>query len=73
MPVRIPYQSIVCALDDSQEAEGVLRAAASIASAYRAQLWIVHVVPTPPVYPDLDLARPHPATHGGFSNAGCGN
>ncbi len=54
-PVRIPYQSIVCALDDSQEAEGVLRAAASIASAYDAQLWIVHVVPTPPAYPDADL------------------
>ena len=27
-PVRIPYQSMVCALDDSPEAEGVLRAAA---------------------------------------------
>jgi nucleotide-binding universal stress UspA family protein len=54
-PVRIPYQSIVCALDDSQEAESVLRAAASLASAYRAQLWIVHVVPTPPAYPDVDL------------------
>jgi nucleotide-binding universal stress UspA family protein len=54
-PVRTPYQSIVCALDDSQEAEGVLRAAASLASAYRAQLWIVHVVPTPPAYPDVDL------------------
>jgi nucleotide-binding universal stress UspA family protein len=54
-PVRIPYQSIVCALDDSQEAESVLRAAASIASAYRAQLWIAHVVPTPPAYPDVDL------------------
>ncbi len=54
-PVRIPYQSIVCALDDSHEAEGVLRAAASLASAYRAQLWIVHVVPTPPAYPDVDL------------------
>ena len=52
---RIPYQSIVCALDDSQEAEGVLRAAASIASAYRAQVWIVHVVPTPPAYPDIGL------------------
>jgi nucleotide-binding universal stress UspA family protein len=54
-PVRIPYQSIVCALDDSPEAEGVLRAAAYIASTYRAQLWIVHVVPTPPAYPDVDL------------------
>jgi nucleotide-binding universal stress UspA family protein len=54
-PARIPYQSIVCALDDSNEAEAVLRAAASIASAYRAQLWILHVVPTPPAYPDIDL------------------
>lgn len=56
-PVRIPYQSIVCALDDSQEAEGVLRAAASIASAYGAQLWIVHVVPTPPAYPEVDMGE----------------
>jgi nucleotide-binding universal stress UspA family protein len=54
-PLRIPYQSIVCALDDSQEAEAVLRAAASIASAYRAELRIVHVVPTLPAYPDIDL------------------
>jgi nucleotide-binding universal stress UspA family protein len=53
--VRIPCQSIVCALDESNEAEAVLRAAASIASAYRAQLWILHVVPTPPAYPDVDL------------------
>jgi nucleotide-binding universal stress UspA family protein len=56
-PVRIPYQSIVCALDDSREAEGVLRAAAYLSSAYRAQLWIVHVVPTPPAYPDVDLGE----------------
>ncbi len=56
-PVRIPYQSMVCALDDSPEAEGVLRAAASLSAAYRAQLWIVHVVPTPPAYPDVDLGE----------------
>jgi nucleotide-binding universal stress UspA family protein len=56
-PLRIPYQSIVCALDDSNEAEAVLRAGASIATAYRAQLWILHVVPTPPAYPDVDLAE----------------
>jgi nucleotide-binding universal stress UspA family protein len=53
--VTIPYRSIVCALDDSNEAESVLRAAASFAAAYRAQLWIVHVVSTPPAYPDVDL------------------
>ena len=63
-PVHIPYQSIVCALDDSLEAESVLRAAASIASAYGAQLWILHVVPTPSAYPDSDLDR---ATHGSFA------
>ncbi len=56
-PVRIPYRSIVCALDDSLEAEGVLRAAASLAATYSAQLWIVHVVPTPPDYPDFDLTE----------------
>jgi len=55
-PARMPYKSIVCALDDSREAEGVLRAAASLASAYEAQLSVVHVVPTPPPYPDIDLA-----------------
>jgi nucleotide-binding universal stress UspA family protein len=54
-PVKIAYQSIVCALDDSQETEAVLRAAASFTSTYRAQLWIVHVVPAPPAYPELDL------------------
>lgn len=59
-PANIPYRSIVCALDDSVEAEAVLRAAASLAAAYSAHLWIVHVVPTPPEYPDLDL-REHTA------------
>jgi nucleotide-binding universal stress UspA family protein len=52
---RIPYHSIVCALDNTQEAEGVLRASASIAESYGAQLWIVHIVPTPPAYPDIDM------------------
>jgi nucleotide-binding universal stress UspA family protein len=55
--VGIPYQSIVCALDDSNEAEAVLRAAASLASAYQAELHILHVVPTPPAYPDIDLTE----------------
>jgi len=44
-------------LDDSDEAESVLRAAASIASAYCAQLWIVHVVPTPPAYSDIEVGE----------------
>ena len=56
-PARIPYKSIVCAVDGSQESEAVLRAAAALASTYDAQLWIVHVVPTPPPYPDIDLTK----------------
>lgn len=54
---RIPYESIVCAVDESSEASAVLKAAASVAANYKAQLWIVHVVPTPPAYPDIDLAE----------------
>ena len=56
-PARIPYKSIVCALNGGQESEAVLRAAASLASTYGAELWIVHVVPTPPAYPDMDLVE----------------
>ena len=54
-PVRLPYQSIVCALDDSNEAAAVLKAASAIAYAYHAQLSILHVVATSPPYPDIDL------------------
>jgi nucleotide-binding universal stress UspA family protein len=54
--VRKAKQSIVCALDDSDEAPVVLKLASSLASAYQAQLSIVHIVPTPPSYPDIDLA-----------------
>ena len=45
---QIPYRSVVCALDDSDEAEGVLKAAAALAGHYQAQLWLVHVVESPP-------------------------
>jgi len=56
-PARIPYKSLVCAINGSQESEAVLRAAAALAAAYAAELWIVHVVPTPPPFPDVDLAE----------------
>jgi nucleotide-binding universal stress UspA family protein len=52
----IPYKSVVCALDDSDEAEGVLKAAAAFACAYNAQLWLVHVVETPPATVDIDFS-----------------
>jgi len=52
----IPYKSVLCALDDSDEAEGVLRAAAAFASAYHAQLSLVHVVEMPPGTLEIDFS-----------------
>ena len=52
---KIPYQSILCALDDTEQAEGVLRAAAAITETYRAHLSLVHVVETPPASFELDF------------------
>jgi nucleotide-binding universal stress UspA family protein len=52
----IPYTSIVCAVDYSEEAECVLRAAAALACSYHAQLSIVHVVETPLPSPEVDVA-----------------
>jgi nucleotide-binding universal stress UspA family protein len=51
----VPYQSIVCALDESEEAEVVLKAAAALACAYRAQLSILHVVQPPIPSPEYDF------------------
>jgi nucleotide-binding universal stress UspA family protein len=51
----IPYKSIVCALDESEEAEGVLRAAAALANAYKAALALVHVLEMPPATPEMDF------------------
>jgi nucleotide-binding universal stress UspA family protein len=43
----IPYRSIVCALDDTTEAEAVLKGAAALAGAYGAQLSLLHLIQTP--------------------------
>jgi len=53
---NIPYKSILCALDDSEEAEGVLRVAASLAPSYEAQLSLVRVVQMPPPTAELDFS-----------------
>jgi nucleotide-binding universal stress UspA family protein len=37
----------VCAIDESDEAEGVLKAGATLASAYAARLSLVHIVEVP--------------------------
>jgi len=52
---QIPYMSILCAIDSSNESEGVLRAAAALACSYQAQLSILHVVETPVPSPEVDF------------------
>ena len=51
-----PYHSIVCALENDEESEAVLRAAAAFADSYGAQLSLVHVVETPPGAVEIDFA-----------------
>jgi len=51
----VPYKSIVCALDESEEAEAVLRAAAVLAKSYKAALALVHVLEMPPGAPEMDF------------------
>lgn len=41
------YKCVLCALDESEEAEAVLRAAAAVARAYEARLSLVHVMDMP--------------------------
>ncbi|MBK5292245.1 MAG: universal stress protein [Acidobacteriia bacterium] len=52
---RVPYQSILCALDLSDEAPAVLKAAASIASSYGAKLHIIHSIERVPGVYDVDF------------------
>lgn len=52
---QVPYESILCALNDSDEAEAVLKAAAAFAAAYKAQLRIVRIVETPATSLDVDF------------------
>jgi nucleotide-binding universal stress UspA family protein len=52
---RIPYKSILCALDDTDEARTVLKAAAAFAGDHNAKLSLVRVVEMPPVSFTIDL------------------
>src|SRR6516164_6794571 len=54
---RLPYKSILCAVDETPEAEAAVRAAAAFARGYDAQLWLVHVVETPPATYEVDFGR----------------
>ncbi len=51
----VPYKSIVCALDETEEAEAVLRAAAALAKSYQAKLALVHVLETPQATLEIDF------------------
>ena len=46
---RVPYQSILCAIEDGEESESVLKAADALAKSYGASLALCHVMelPTP--------------------------
>jgi nucleotide-binding universal stress UspA family protein len=54
---HLPYKSILCALDETPEAEAALRTAAAFARCYDARLWLVHVVETPPTNYRTDFSR----------------
>jgi nucleotide-binding universal stress UspA family protein len=53
---RLPYRSLLCALDDREEAVAVLKGAAALAAAYHASLSVVHVIETPPMAMEIDYA-----------------
>jgi nucleotide-binding universal stress UspA family protein len=48
-PLGIPYTSVLAAVDLSDEAEGVIRAASSFAASYQAELSLTYVMEMPPV------------------------
>jgi nucleotide-binding universal stress UspA family protein len=52
----VPYKSILCALDETEEAEAVLRAAAALAKSYKADLALVHVLEMPPATIEIDFS-----------------
>jgi len=52
----VPYKSIVCALDQTEEAEVILRAAAAVAKSYQARLALVHVLEMPPSTLEIDFS-----------------
>jgi nucleotide-binding universal stress UspA family protein len=48
-PLRIPYTSILAAIDTSDEAEAVIRAASAIAASYQARLSLTYTLEMPPI------------------------
>jgi nucleotide-binding universal stress UspA family protein len=54
---RLPYKSVLCAVDETPEAEAALRAAAAFARGYDARLSLVHAVEGPPATFQIDFSR----------------
>ena len=48
-PLRVPYTSVLAAIDTSDEAGGVIRAASALAASYQAKLSLAYVLEMPPV------------------------
>ncbi len=55
-PLRLPYRSIVCAVDESDETEAVMRLAQAFAGRYGAALAFLHAVPAPSLAWEIDYA-----------------
>jgi universal stress protein A len=47
--LRIPYTSVLAAIDTSDEAEAVIRAAAALAASYQAKLSLAYALEMPPI------------------------
>ena len=58
-PLRIPYTSILAAIDTSDEAEAVIRAAAALADSYQAKLSLAYVLEMPPVSMETAFGNYH--------------
>jgi nucleotide-binding universal stress UspA family protein len=52
----LPCKAIVCAVDESDESEAVLRAAAYLAESFHASLFLVRGVATPPQAAEVDFS-----------------
>lgn len=48
-PLHIPYTSILAAIDTSDEAEAVIRAAAALAESYKAKVSLAYALEMPPI------------------------
>jgi len=58
-PLRIPYASMLAAIDTSDEAEAVIRAAAALAASYQAKLSLAYVLEMPPISMETAFGNYH--------------